>query len=147
MISKPLAPKVGLQVLVVKDGRVLIGKDGLKGKDVYGVPAGHWHSGETLKEGAKREVMEESGVVCGNLRLISVYDFFREDKGISYVSIGYLADYVSGELSDNVGEERLDWDWISPKEALELNLYPAGRVLIEKYFSSLNDLVSPNSLD
>ena len=37
-----LAPKVGLQVLVVKDGAVLIGRDGKKGEDIYGVPAGYW---------------------------------------------------------------------------------------------------------
>ena len=135
MINKVLAPKVGLQVLVIRDSRVLIGRDGKKGKDIYGVPAGHWHNDESLDQGAKREVEEESGIVCKNLKLISVYEFFREDKGTRYVSIGYTADYVSGELTENLEEERLDWEWVKPEETLKLNLYPAGRALIEKYLS------------
>lgn len=136
MSSTDKSPKVGLQVLVVKDGKVLIGRDDRKGNGIYGVPAGHWDNGETMHNGAKREVLEESGVICDNLKLISVYEFFREDKEISYVSIGYVADYVSGELTDNVEEERLDWDWMDAKDALDLNLYPAGRALIEKYVSN-----------
>jgi len=135
MINETLAPKVGLQVLVIKDDKVLIGRDEKKGKDIYGVPAGHWHNDETLEQGAKREVEEESGVICKNLKLISVYDFFRHDKGIRYVSIGYAADYVSGELTDNAEEERLGWEWVEPEEALKLNLYPAGRALLDKYLT------------
>ncbi len=53
MIDKTLSPKVGVQVLVVKDGLILIGKDNLKGEGIYGVPAGHWDNGETLEEAAK----------------------------------------------------------------------------------------------
>lgn len=135
MINKNLSPKVGLQVLVIKEGKVLIGKDTGKGENIYGVPAGHWENGETLVDGAKREVLEESGIVCDNLKLISVYDFFREDKGISYASIGYVADYISGELKDNTEEGRLEWKWMEIDEALSLNLYPAGKILIEKYMS------------
>ena len=47
MSSSDLSPKVGLQVLIVKDGKILVGIDGKKGERVYGVPAGHWENGET----------------------------------------------------------------------------------------------------
>ncbi len=135
MVGKLDTPRVGIQVLVVKKGKVLIGRDDKKGKDVYGVPAGHWESNETLKEGAIREVKEESGIICNKLKLISVYDFFRKDKGVRYVSIGYVAQYVGGQLKNNLEEKRLDWSWVNPKKALKFNLYPAGRVLVEKFLS------------
>lgn len=131
--DKYLDPKVGIQVLVVKDGKVLIGKDEAKGKDIWGVPAGHWENGETLSEGGKREVLEESGIICDNLEFMNNFEFFREDKGISYVSIGYKADYVSGEPKDNSEEGRVAWKWLNSHDALKLNLYPAGRFLIEEY--------------
>ncbi len=133
-------PRVGLQVLVIKDGKILIGKDAKKGENVYGVPAGHWENNETLVEGAKREVFEESGITCENLEIVSVYDFFREDKGIRYVSIGFVGEYGSGELQDNSEEGRLDWKWMNPADALLLHLYPAGKVLIEKYMSNTKPL-------
>ncbi|MFA6100313.1 MAG: NUDIX domain-containing protein [Patescibacteria group bacterium] len=127
-------PSVGVATVVVKDGKILLGKDTRKG-EVYGVPGGHWESGESLKECAAREVKEESGVTCVNPTLISVYDFYREDKGKSYISIGMKADYASGELIDLHDEGRLDWDWYLIDEALKLNLFPPDRVLIERFVS------------
>lgn len=130
-------PSVGVATVVVKDGKILIGKDTRKGEAMYGVPGGHWESGETLKECATREVKEESGVTCKNPTLISVYDFYRKDKGKSYVSIGMKADFESGELADLDEEGRLDWDWYTLEEALKLNLFPPDKILVERYLSGI----------
>lgn len=130
-------PSVGVATVVVREGKILIGKDTKKGEAIYGVPGGHWESGETLKECAAREVKEESGVLCDEVALASVYDFYREDKGKSYVTIGMKAKYVSGELTDQHEEGRLDWGWYSSEEALKLNLFPADRILIERYLSGV----------
>ena len=130
----PTPPSVGVAVVVVKDSRILLGRDDRKG-DVYGVPGGHWESGESLKECGQREVKEESGVVCDEPSLISVYDFYRSDKDKSYVTIGMKAAYVSGELTDLPEEKRSEWKWYDPNEALKLNLFPADKVLIERYLS------------
>lgn len=133
VVDKTLSPKIGVQVLVVKDNLILIGEDTKKGEGIWGVPAGHWENGETLIEAGTREVLEESGIVCGSLRFVTNYEFFREDKGISYLSVGYVADYVSGELVDNLVEGRLNWRWMDPDEVMTFNLYPAGRFLLESY--------------
>ena len=130
-------PSVGVATVVAKDGKILIGKDMRKGAAVYGVPGGHWESSETLKECAIRETQEESGVLCSNVELISVYDFFREDKGKSYVTIGMKAEYLSGELTDLRDEGRLDWDWYTTDDAFKLNLFPADRILIERFISGV----------
>ena len=130
-------PTVGVATVVVKDGKIAIGKDTRKGEAIYGVPGGHWESGETLKDCALREVKEESGIEANNAQLISVYDFYRADKEKSYVTIGMKADYVSGEFSDLQDEGRLDWAWCAPEEALKLNLFPADRVLIERFLSGV----------
>lgn len=130
-------PSVGVATVVIKDGLVLIGKDTRKGDAVFGVPGGHWESGETLKVCAAREVLEESGVTCSNVKLISIYDFYREDKGKSYITVGMKADYLSGDLTDLQDEGRLDWSWYSIADALKLNLFPADRVLIERFISGV----------
>ena len=130
-------PSVGAATVVLRDGKILIGRDTRKGEEAYGVPGGHWESGETLKECAAREVKEESGVTCENVTLISVYDFYREDKQKSYVSIGMKADYVSGDLTNQVEEGRMEWSWYTPEEALKLNLFAPDRVLIERFLSGV----------
>jgi 8-oxo-dGTP diphosphatase len=137
MTEQKERPSVGVATVVVKGGKILIGRDTRKGEEVYGVPGGHWESGETLKECAAREVKEESGVECENATLISVYDFYRADKQKSYVSIGMKADYRSGELADQAEEGRMEWNWYTPEEALKLNLFAPDRVLIERYLSGV----------
>lgn len=130
-------PVVGVSIVIIKDCKILIGEDTRKGEALFGVPGGHWESGETLKECAAREAKEESGAVCSNIRLISVYDFYREDKKKSYVSIGMTADYQSGELRDLPREGRLNWAWYTPEEALKLKLFQPDRILIERYLSGI----------
>ncbi len=50
-------PSVGVATVVIKDGLVLIGKDTRKGDAVFGVPGGHWESGETsLPERLRKKV-------------------------------------------------------------------------------------------
>lgn len=102
-------PSIGVATVVVNNNQILIGKDTRKDEAVYGVPGGHWETGESLKECAAREVLEESGVKCDDVQLISVYDFYREDKQRNYVTIGMKANYDSGELTDLHDEGRLDW--------------------------------------
>lgn len=130
-------PSLGVATVVVRDGSILIGKDTRKGDATYGVPGGHWESGETLKECAMREVKEESGIICREIQLISVYDFYRRDKAKSYVTIGMKAKFDGGELCDQIEEGRLQWAWISPAEALELNLFAPDRILVERYLSGV----------
>lgn len=130
-------PSVGVATVVIKDGKILIGRDTRKGDEIYGVPGGHWESGESLKECAAREVKEESGITCGNVTLISVYDFYRADKQKSYVTIGMKADYLSGELADHIEEGRMEWAWYSTEEALKLNLFAPDRILIERFLSGV----------
>lgn len=130
-------PSVGVATVVVKEGKILIGRDTRKGDEIYGVPGGHWESGESLKECAVRETKEESGVACGNVELISIYDFYREDKKKSYVTIGMKAEYESGELANQIEEGRMEWVWYGIENALSLNQFAPDRILLERYRSGV----------
>ena len=109
-------PSVGVAVVVEKNRRILIGEDRRKGKRMFGVPGGHWENKESLKEAAIREVKEEAGLECNAIKLISVYDFYRDDKKKSYVTIGLKVQYVSGQPQDLEDEGRMNWKWIKPKK-------------------------------
>lgn len=128
-------PTVGVAVVVEKNGLLLLGKDVRKGDAIFGVPGGHWETGETLRECAAREVQEESGVICSPGRLLSVFDFYRADKQKSYVSIGFHALYQAGELTDRQSEGRCAWHWYTPEEAFALHLFAPDRILLERFLS------------
>ncbi|MGD0576687.1 MAG: NUDIX domain-containing protein [Candidatus Staskawiczbacteria bacterium] len=84
-----------------------------------------------------REVREESGIICKNPELVSVYEFYREDKGRTYVSLGMKANYSSGVPKNLESEKRFDWDWYSPEDASKLNLFPPDKILIQHYLSGI----------
>ena len=82
-------PKVGVGVMVFKDGKVLLGKRNddaekasseLHGEGTWTMPGGKLDFGETLKEAARREAMEETGIKLNKLELISVADEILTDK-------------------------------------------------------------------
>ncbi len=62
---------VGFGVLLLKDGKMLLGKrhedpskasSALHGEGTWTMPGGKLHFRESFEEGAKREVLEETGI-------------------------------------------------------------------------------------
>jgi 8-oxo-dGTP diphosphatase len=69
MPSNP-SPQVGVGVLIVENGRVLLGKrKGSDGAGTWSAPGGHLEFGETVEACARREVLEETGLQLQDLRL------------------------------------------------------------------------------
>jgi 8-oxo-dGTP diphosphatase len=65
-------PRVGIGVIVMKAGKVLLGKRmGSHGAGEYAWPGGHLEYMESFAECAAREVMEETGMQIGPLRFCS----------------------------------------------------------------------------
>lgn len=91
-----------------------------------------------------RPAVGVAAVAVKNVKLISVHDFYRSDKGRSYVSIGMRADYRSGALREHRGEGRLEWTWMRPKDALRLKLFSPDRVLIKRFLSNDHSLIRAN---
>jgi ADP-ribose pyrophosphatase YjhB (NUDIX family) len=86
----------------LRDNQVLLVQRGREpGKGSWGLPGGMLELGETLAEGARREVLEECGIEIEVGPLIAVFEpMQRDDAGrlrFHYVVVDYLARYVSGE--------------------------------------------------
>ena len=59
----PESPVVGVGAVVIKGGKVLLVKRGVDPKKgLWAIPGGSLKLGETLQEGAEREIMEETGI-------------------------------------------------------------------------------------
>jgi ADP-ribose pyrophosphatase YjhB (NUDIX family) len=101
------------QVLLVQRGRD-------PGKGSWGLPGGMLELGETLADGARREVMEECGVEIEVGPLVAVFEPMQRDEDgrlrFHYVVVDYLARYVSGE--PRAGDDADDARWVD-LDALE----------------------------
>lgn len=85
-----------------KDGKyVVIQKPAYAGTGIYRAPSGGAHRGESIEEGAKREMMEETGLEVRLLRF--VLDISLEircrDEVIPWRSLVFLAEPVSGVMA------------------------------------------------
>lgn len=140
-------PRIGLATLVIKDGQILVGYDGEKRK--FSFPGGHWDGDinqESFEEGAAREVFEETGgyrgienmgVQCDNFHTLYDYTFLRRDNNTWYRSIGFTANYLSGELGDDPSEQRTSWRFMEPDDAIKLDLFEPAKYGLEIYIANL----------
>lgn len=103
--------RVGVGLLVIKDGKVLWGKrKGSHGSGLYGGIGGHLEYGETLEQGILRELSEECGIKVTNLRLLCVSDFLTHHPK-HYVDVGFVAEWEAGEPQVLEPEKCEGWEW------------------------------------
>lgn len=103
--------KVGIGVMVLKDGKVLLGKrKGSHGAGEYAWPGGHLEYMESFEECARREVIEETGMTIRNIRFLRLRNI-KEYAPKHYVDIQLVADWESGD-PQVVEVDRVEgWDW------------------------------------
>lgn len=81
-------------VLVTRPGEVLLTRKSIWAPNRYSLVAGFQEFGESLEETAVREVAEETGVRVGKVRYIGSQCW----PFPSQVMVGFVADYVDGEI-------------------------------------------------
>lgn len=102
--------KVGIGILVFKDGKVLLGKrKESHGKGEYASPGGHLEFGESVEQTAKRECLEEAGIKIKNIKFLRFSNMRKYGK--HYADIGLAADWASGEPKALEAHKMEKWDW------------------------------------
>src|SRR5713101_2059020 len=99
----PDRPLVGVGAVVVEDGRVVLIKRGKAPRlGEWSIPGGMLELGETVRQGAEREALEETGLVVRATELLGVFDrvVLAEEKQCQYhyVLIDFLCERTSGDL-------------------------------------------------
>ena len=105
----PERPVVGVGGVIIDNGRALLirrGSEPLRGE--WSIPGGTLDLGESLEEGVRRELLEETGLEVRVLELIEVFDRIFPDDGalpsgtkqrlrFHFVIVDYLCERIGGE--------------------------------------------------
>lgn len=136
------AVRVGVAVMLLKDGKVLLGKrndDPLKadselhGEGTWTLPGGKMDFHEEIKEAARRELYEETGVQAKKLELMSIGNEIVPDK--HFVTIGFLCRDFEGTPETKEPEEIERWEWFLPQN-LPSPMFPPSEKAIKNYLDN-----------
>jgi mutator protein MutT len=121
----PDTPLVGVGAIIIEGDRVLLvkrGKAPMSGE--WSIPGGALELGETLRQAAVREVLEEAGLLVEPADLLGVYDRVvrdAEDRVLyHYVLVDFLCRSAGGDLQ--AAGDAADARWFKKRELSDLSL-------------------------
>ena len=133
----PDAPRVAVGAIVFKNSKVLLVKRGHPpAEGIWAIPGGSVKLGETLKEAAEREILEETGLTIRAREPAFTFEsIHRDDKGAiryHYVIVNLMADYVSG--NPHPQDDALDVRWFTAENLDHFNVSEVTRRLLKEQF-------------
>jgi 8-oxo-dGTP diphosphatase len=122
-------PKIGVGIMVMKDGLLLLGKRrNSHGEGEWALVGGKLEYQEAIADCARREIREEAGIEIENIRFGAVINSLRYLPK-HFVSIGLVADWKSGELQIFPDEKISAWQWVDPKHLPEPMFYDSLQLI------------------
>lgn len=114
MSGLPTRPYVGIGIILLRGDDVLLIKRGKPpGLGRWSLPGGRQELGETAEAAARRELREETGLVCGELRLAGYADAIHRDAQgrieFHYTILDFCGLYAGGTA--RAGDDAADIAW------------------------------------
>ena len=129
----PLRPVVGVGVVVWHREQVLLVRRGKPPRvGHWSLPGGAQELGETIAAAARREVLEETGLVVEVGEVLAAVDMIEREAGrvrYHYTLIDFSAEAAGPELRP--GGDAADARWFTPEEVAALGLWSETVRIIE----------------
>jgi 8-oxo-dGTP diphosphatase len=127
-------PMIGIGVIIIKGNKVLVGKrKGPHGKGTWSFPGGHLEFNEELKDCAKMEVLEETGIHIKNIRKAPYTNDIHKKEGKHYVTLFLVADYAYGKPKVMEPDRCEKWGWFEWKKLPRPLFLPNKNLLKQKF--------------
>jgi len=139
-ISRPV---IGVGVLVWREQQLLLGQRLAQGQpDCWQFPGGHLENNETVIACARREVLEETGMIIKSLRHLGFTDKPFEVAQKNHVTLLVSCEYKSGEAEILEPEKCAGWQWFDYRKLPTPLFAPISNFLSQMAISPGNDLYS-----
>jgi len=127
-------PFVGVAAIVIKDGKVLLGKrKNSHGSGTWQFPGGHLEFNESIEYCAQREVLEETGIKIKNIRLGPYTNDIFEQEQKHYITLFVISEYDSGELELREPQKCEKWGWFEWTQLPQPSFLPIINLLKQNF--------------
>ncbi|HVE20873.1 MAG TPA: NUDIX hydrolase [Acidocella sp.] len=136
----PTMPQVGIGIVVLRGEEVLLVRRGKPpGKGAWSLPGGRQELGETAEACARRELLEETGIIVGPLTLIAHVDSIHRNRTgrieFHYTILDFGGLYESGAAVP--GDDVSELAWVRPEDFDAYKLWQVARDVIARAFTQL----------
>jgi 8-oxo-dGTP diphosphatase len=136
----PEVPLVGVGAIIIEDARVVLVKRAHPPLQAqWSIPGGVLEVGELVREAARREAREETGLTVEPGELLGVYDRVLRNAEqrvqYHYVLIDFLCRRVAGDLA--AASDAAEVRWFTQEELPALKLAADTLDVIRKGFAKL----------
>ena len=131
--------KIGVGAIIFYKDKILVCKDNKKWGGKWLIPGGKMEYGEDISETIKREIKEETGLDIYDISVKnakSVVNPKEYHEKIHFLMIDCVCKTDTAEVS--LSDEHIDCKWVTPEEALELDLIKYSREPIEQLIKEMN---------
>jgi 8-oxo-dGTP diphosphatase len=133
----PDAPVAAVGAVVIRDGAVLLVRRAAPPRQgEWSLPGGRLELGESLADGVRREVREETGLAVSVGPVVDVFDrVHRDDAGrirYHFVIVDFLCEVRGGTLA--AGDDAADARWVQRAEVAALGVNAHAAAVIERGF-------------
>lgn len=133
-----MQPRVGVAVLVMKNGKFLMGqRRGSHGEGTWSAPGGWIEYRETFEQAAKREVMEETGVKIRNVQFGAISNNIFSDNPIHSITVWLVGEWESGEPTITEPDKFVDQKWVTFDELPSPLFLPWAELLASDFISEI----------
>ena len=132
-------PVVGVAALVFRQGKLLLGRR-IKspGQNTWQCPGGLLQAGESVFECARRETLEETGLILHNLKYGPYTNNRFVNDAFHSVTLYVLAEHMSGDVQNQEKYLADQWQWFALHQLPEPLFLPLQR-LLEKHVDWLQN--------
>lgn len=142
--------KIVSAIIFSKDGKILMGKkDPKKGgvyPDVWHIPGGGIHEGETFEEALAREIKEEVGIDISNYKVIKISIIGNGTTEKTLKDTGervlcemefnrfeiHIDDKNAKDIELHLEDDLVETRWFSKEELQEVKQIPGGKEFFEE---------------
>lgn len=109
-------PNVTIAAIIEREGRFLLVEEETPEGIRLNQPAGHLEDGETLMDGVRREVWEETGHRFVPTGLLGIYHWKHPQRDITYLRFAFVGETVGHDPMRPLDAGILRTLWLAPEE-------------------------------